>query len=439
MRDIGYPSNEMDVERIQKVHCIGIGGIGLSALARFFLEAGKTVTGSDMTSSVITDVLEDLGVQVHIGNHPETITEDIDLVVYTVAVSEDNPELVAARELNIPVMTYPEALGEISKDKFTIAIAGTHGKTTTTGMLSQILIENGKDPSVVIGSFLKGYKSNFVAGKSDILLAESCEYKRSFLHMHPNILVITNVEEEHLDYYADLADIQNAFIDLVKKVPEDGYLVCDVKHPNVLPIVKEAFCNIVDYNMEKLFFELQVPGEHNIQNARVAVAVADLLEIPRKDVTESLLRFSGTWRRSEHLGRTKRSADVYDDYGHHPEEIKTTLKGFRDRFKDKKIVVVFQPHLYSRTKVFFDDFVNSFKDVDEVIVTPIYAAREAFDDSINNEMLAKAIAKTGKKAWHMNEFYEIENLLNTEYGYEDLVITMGAGNIYEIAEKITNQ
>lgn len=427
----------MDFEKINKVHFIGIGGIGLSAIARFMLEAGKDVTGSDKTSSIVTDVLSDLGVKLTIGNDPTQIDEQTDLVIYTIAIPLDDPEIVRAKELSIEIMTYPEALGVLSENKYTIAVAGTHGKTTTTGMLAQILIEAGKDPSVVIGSFLKGYKTNYIAGESNIFLVESCEYKRSFLHIHPDILVITNIEEEHLDYYDNIVDIQNAFIELVKKIPEDGYLVCDVKDPHVLPVVEEAFCTVVDYSMEKIFFDLQVPGEHNVKNARAALSVASVLEISRKGVTESLLRFKGTWRRSEHLGETKKGAVVYDDYAHHPDEISTTLKGFKERFKKKKIIVVFQPHLYSRTKTFFNEFVKSFEYADEIIVAPIYAAREDDDGSINSEMLAQAITDSGKKAWYMSDFYNIEDMLNKEYTSKDLIITMGAGNIYEIAEHLT--
>lgn len=426
-----------NIDSYNKIHFIGIGGIGLSAIARMMLLEGKKVTGSELSPGLVTDVLIDVGATVFEGHREDNITPDVDLVIYTIAVPKDNPELKRARELDIPLLTYPEALGEISKDKYTIAVAGTHGKTTTTGMIAQIMLEAGKDPSVIIGSFLKGYKSNFIAGKSEYFVAESCEYSRSFLHMNPDILVITNIEEEHLDYYKDLKDIQSAFIDLVKKIPEDGYLVCNPKDPNVMPVIAESYCNIVDYTMEKMYFDLKIPGDHNILNARAAIAATHLLEIPRKNITASLERFPGTWRRADHLGETKKGAIVYDDYAHHPDEVATTVKGFKERFKKKKIVVVFQPHLYSRTKIFFNDFVESLSIAEELIVLPIYAARETPDPSITADMLTDALLKAGKKTLFMSDFYEIETHLNKEYGKGDLIITMGAGDVYKIGEHIT--
>jgi len=428
----------INLDTIQKVHFIGIGGIGISSIARMMLMEGKSVTGSDRAESVITEVLADAGASITIGSNRDVITEDTDLVVYTIAIPPDDPEFLRAQELYIPVMTYPEALGAFSKDKYTIAVSGTHGKTTTTGMIAQIMLEGRLDPSVVIGSFLKGYKSNFLAGKSKYLVAESCEYKRSFLEVHPNILVITNIEEEHLDYYKDLEDIQNAFIEMAKKIPEDGYLVCNPKDPHVRPVVEQAFCQVVDYTMEKIFFDLKVPGEHNVENAKAAIAVTHLLDVPRENITESLTRFSGTWRRSDYLGETKMGAIVYDDYAHHPDEVKTTLKGFKERFSDRKIIVVFQPHLYSRTKIFFNEFVNSFEDADEIILLPIYAAREEIDPTITSEMLCNEIKKKNPKTMFMKDFYELERHLDKEYGRKDLIITMGASDIYRVAENLTS-
>lgn len=427
----------MDINNIRKIHFIGIGGIGISSIARMLLMEGKIITGSDRADSIVTEVLIDAGAVITIGSNREIIDESTDLVIYTIAIPPDDPEFLRAKELDIPTMTYPEALGAYSKDKYAIAVAGTHGKTTVTGMIAQIMLEAGLDPSVIIGSFLKGYKSNFLAGKSKYLVTESCEYKRSFLHMHPNILVITNIEEEHLDYYKDLEDIQDAFIEIVKKIPEDGYLVCNPRDPHVMPVVKEAFCNVVDYSMEKIFFDLKVPGDHNIENAKAAIAVTHLLDVKRESITESLTRFSGTWRRSDYLGETKKGAIVYDDYAHHPDEVKTTLKGFKERFNKNKIIVAFQPHLYSRTKILFDDFVNSFEYADEIIILPIYAAREEEDPTINSVMLREAVGKKNPKTSYMGDYPELERHLDTEYGRGDLIITMGAGPIYKVAENLT--
>ena len=427
----------VDLQDIKKAHFIGIGGIGMSAVARMFLIEGKTVTGSDREQSLVTDVLSDLGAKVAIGHRAENLEDDTDVVIYTIAIAPDNPELTKARERGIPLLTYPEALGALSKGKYTIAIAGAHGKTTTTGMIAQILLEHTLDPSVVIGSFLKGYKSNFIAGKSKYFVVESCEYRRSFLNMHPNILVITNIEEEHLDYYKDLADIQDAFRTLAKRVPKDGFIVCDPNNEHVRPVIDGLPCTILDYTKENVETTLQVPGAHMIQNAKAAQTVARTLGLSEEQAGESLARFSGTWRRSDRLGETKNGALVYDDYAHHPDEVKTTLAGFKERFDDKRIVLVFMPHLYSRTKIFFDRFVDVLSEADEVLVTNVYDARAEIDHSVTGEVLAEALKKKNPKTRFVGDFSEIARILEAEYGKDDLIITMGAGDIYKVAEQIT--
>ncbi|MES2437257.1 MAG: Mur ligase family protein [Patescibacteria group bacterium] len=425
-----------DFSKIKKVHFIGIGGIGISAVARMMSLEGKEITGSDRDESEVTQELKKERISVTIGQKAENIVAGIDLVIYTVAIPENNAELMKARELGIECITYPQALAIISKDKFTIAVSGTHGKTTTTAMIAKMLIDAGMDPTVIVGSILKDQKSNFIAGKSKYLVVEACEYKRSFLNLHPNILVITNIDDDHLDYYKDIEDIKSAFIELIGQVDSQGQVICDLELPHIGDVAKKAKAEVIDYELfGDINLELKVPGEHNLANAAAVLAVADVLKIPRADAKKSLEGFSGTWRRFEFKGETKNGALVYDDYGHHPTEVEATLSGARDLFPDKNITVVFQPHLYSRTKQHLTHFGTSFKNVTNVIIAPIYAAREPVDPSISSELLAQEISKSGVSAQAMNSFDEIEKHLNT-LKKGDVIMTMGAGDIYKVGEKI---
>lgn len=428
----------IDLPKVKKTHFVGIGGIGVSAIARMMIIEGKIVSGSDSSESLITKELEKLGAKIFLGHSADNIKDDIDLLVYTPAVTEENPELKKAKKLKIPCLSYPEILGLISKNKFTIAISGTHGKTTTTAMIGKILIDAKKEPTIIVGSLLKGQGSNFVAGKSEYLVAEACEYKRSFLNLNPSILVITNIEADHLDYYKDISDIERAFSELVSKVGKSGYVVCDPFGPHIREAIEDAKCNIVDYTEfidEKL--KLKVPGRHNILNAAASLAVSHILQIDKKLSEKSLQDFPGTWRRFEYKGKTKKGILVYDDYGHHPTEITATLSGARELYPKSKIIAVFQPHLYSRTKSHLTEFGKSFKDADLVIVAPIYAAREKDDPSINSQILAEEIRKNNKQALYFKNFSEIENYIIRDGAKSNVVIAMGAGDIYKIAENLT--
>jgi len=424
----------MDLNKIKKVHLIGIGGIGVSALARLFLNDIKIVTGSDVSESKVTKGLVDLGVEVFIGHRAENLTHGVDLVVYTPAVNENNPEIVEANKLGVPILSYPQALGLISMDYSLIAVSGTHGKTTTTAMSAKVLVEANFDPSVVIGSLLKKTQTNYIAGKSEYLIIEACEYKRSFLNFKPHILIITNIDLDHLDYYKDLADIQSAFIELVSQMLPDDYLICDVQHKNLEPIVNLAKCQMVNFKtFSKDDLNLKIPGEHNLENAQCVLALAEVLKIDKQQVIKSLNNFEGTWRRSEYRGKTLTGVKIYDDYAHNPTEVNATLKGFRDFFPKDKITVIFQPHLYSRTKTFLREFAQSFDSVDRIIILPIYAARESFDFSINSEMLAEEIKKYKQEVFFAKDFtsavFEIKK--NTDIG---IIITMGAGDVHQVGE-----
>lgn len=410
----------LDLQKIKKVFFIGIGGIGISAIARMMHLEGKDVSGSDMSESEITRELEDLGIQVIIGQSFELIPKDVDLIVYTTAIPHYDLKLFQqVADSGILYKSYPEMLGIVTANKYTIAVAGTHGKTTTTAMIAKILIEAGKDPSVIVGSLLKEYKSNLIIGQSDFFVVEACEYERSFLNLKQKLLVITNIEADHLDYYKDLDDIKSAFQQL------------ETQSENV----------ISDYTkfLDKIP-KLAIPGEHNRLDAAAAMAVADFLGIPEEISQKALENFKGTWRRLEKRGVTERGTIIYDDYAHHPTEIKASIQALRELYSKEdnwKLTIVFQPHLYSRTKALFDDFAKCFTGADEIIILPIYFAREDPDPSISSNKLAEAICQQGEKAIAFTDFeLAIEFLKGRTFGEKDVFVTMGAGEAFKVADQI---
>ena len=435
---------DFDLNKIKKVHFVGIGGIGVSAIARMMLlernpPAGG-VSGSDTSASLITDELQKLGAKIFFGHNAKNVGEDVDLLVYTPAVNFDNPELKKAERIGIPSLSYPEMLGLISKDKFTIAVSGAHGKTTTTAMIGKILIDAGLDPSIVVGSFLKDQGSNFVAGRGKYFVCEACEYKKSFLNLNPKIIIITNIDNDHLDYYKNLANIKKAFGEFASKLGASDYLICDQSDKNLKEVVKKAKCKIMDYSLMTFKFNLKIPGQHNIKNAQAAMAAAKILGVSPSTSLAALNNFSGTWRRFEYKGRTQNGVLVYDDYGHHPTEIKATLKGAREFFGPpagrQKIWCVFQPHLYSRTKLLLNDFGKSFENADFVVVADIYAAREKKDNGINSKMVAEKIIKSGGRAVYKDSFGKIADFLRKKAKKGDMVIPIGAGDIFKVGEML---
>ncbi len=441
------------LKNFKNVYFIGIGGIGISAVARMFIFEGKKVSGSDMFDSENITELRKFGANIFIGHDEKKISKDIDLVVYTIAITEENPEYKKAKKLGIKMLTYPQTLHEISKDKFTIAVSGTHGKTTTTAMIAKIMMDARLDPTVIVGSFLKSpevspqgakrgevspreiLNSNFIAGKSKYLVVESCEYRKSFLNIEPTIAIVTNIDNDHLDFYKDLASIQSAFTEFVNKVPKSGYIICNPKDKIVPPVLKDIQAKVI--SSEEFFnkeLKMKVPGEHNKKNASMALAVAHILQIDKHKAIKSIEEFSGTWRRFEYKGNTKDGVIIYDDYGHHPTEIKATLSGAREFFGNKKITVAFQPHLFSRTKLLLNDFAVAFKDADKVLLAPIYPAREAFDPTISSEILADKIKN--KKAISFNSFDEIEKYVRENLKKDEVFMTIGAGDVYKIGENL---
>ncbi len=421
----------------RKVFMSGIGGVGMSALAQLLASRGEVVSGSDREASPTTALLESKGITVTIGQRSENVPEDADVFVYTVAVHTDNPERMRASELSIPQVSYFEMLGSASEEKRTIAVAGTHGKTTTTGMIARILRDAGASPSAVVGSIVQDFGSNYLKGESDILVVEACEYQRHFLQIAPEILVVTNVEFDHTDYYQDLTDVQDAFRSLMKKVPAHGFIVTDVERPSINPLLEGLSATIVDYTQEPEF-PLLLPGEFNHMNARAAAAAARcaLPSITTGQIISALSEFHGTWRRFEHKGKTSQGAEVYDDYAHHPTAIRETLLALREK-TEGKVFVAFHPHLYSRTRDLLDGFSRAFVDADEVLIAPIYAAREVDDGSISSELLAQRVVAEGTQA-RACSFEEIEHILQTEPKTGDTIMTMGAGDIYKVADALVH-
>jgi len=427
----------MNRETIKRVYFIGIGGIGMSALARLFLHEGKKVSGSDRASSAITDALKKEGVQFFSSQAAENITDDIDMVVYTEAMPKDHPEMAAAQKLGVPMMNYFEVLGKVANEYYLIAVAGTHGKTTTTAMLIDIFEDADLDPTAIVGSLRSKTQSNFRAGKSRYMIVEACEYKRDFLHLEPDVLVITNIEAEHLDYYKDLADVQAAFHELARKVPENGVVIYNKTDEQVAPVVEGVSAQLVDYRESfDLNLPLLQPGMHNRMNAAAAIAAAAFCGVDPKDAKKSLVQFKGTWRRFEYKGEAS-GAKVYDDYGHHPTEIHATLAGARELHPDKHIVLVYQPHLDSRTEALFEDFVTELGKADTLILTPAYVAREVGGSHDSTKKLAEAISKTHQGVEYIEDLEAISGRLRGAVSEKYVVLVMGAGDITKVASELT--
>lgn len=441
----------LDLSKIKHVHFIGIGGIGISAIARMMMHFGKKVSGQDMNDGEIVESLRKSGIDINIGQSYEDVPQDADLVVYTIAIENYDRDLYKKlkERHDIPILSYPEMLHVVTEDKYTIAVCGTHGKTTTTGMIDKVLIDGGKDPTVVIGSLItdakSGLKTNFIAGKSNLFVVEACEYKRSFLNINPNILVITNIEEDHLDYYKDIEDIKNAFRELALKVPSDGFVICNPNDKNIYDVIKDTKAKIINYDD---FFDkdlkLKIPGVHNKKNAACAQALASIIPIPKDNTLKALSEFEGTWRRFEYKGKLGGGALVYDDYAHHPSEIVATLSGFRElysRADGRVITVVFQPHLFSRTKLLLKEFSQSFNLADNVIILPIYYAREEDDGTMSAQILADEITKNNSNVKAFNDFKTAEDYLDSlskTMDSRNIIVTMGAGEAFKVGDNLLN-
>lgn len=426
----------MKLDTVKKVHFVGIGGIGMSALARHFLHDKKVVSGSDRAPSPITDALEAEGVQFFPSQIAGNIADDMDLVIYTEAMPKDHEELAAARSKGIVCINYFEALGLVANQYYLIAVAGSHGKTTTTAMLIDIFEDAGYDPSAVVGSLRAETGKNYRAGKSKYFIAEACEYRRDFLHLRPDILVITNIEAEHLDYYKDLDDVVSAFRELAMQVSPDGAIVCNAKDPVVMRAVEGAQAKVIDYTQAiDVLMPMTQPGMHNRMNAAAATSAALEVGVDKVQVKGSLGAFKGTWRRFEYKGKTAAGALIYDDYGHHPSEIKATIMGARELYADRKLLLVYEPHMYSRTHALFTDFVSALSLADEVILAPIYAAREENVSGVTAEKLATALTVP---AIAVPDLDTARDEAITRADAQTLILVMGAGTIYNVANELIN-
>lgn len=457
----------LDFNKPAKLHFTGIGGISMSALAEIMLSRHFTVNGSDSKESAITNHLKALGATIYIGQRSSNVANDVDVLIYTAAVQQDNPELTAAREMGIPLLTRAEFLGQIMKNyKTAIGVAGTHGKTTTTSMLSQIMLDAGLDPTILVGGIMPTIGGNTRVGHSDKMITEACEYTNSFLSFSPTIGIILNIAEDHLDFFKDINDIRTSFKKYANLIPEDGLLVINGDTEKIEYITDGLKCKVItvgtdtdsnDYSAVNITFDrlarpsfdliynkeiighisLQVTGIHNVYNALAAIAAARFMGISVTDIIKGLMTCTGTERRFQYKGKVC-GITVIDDYAHHPDEIIATLKASK-HYPHNNTWCVFQPHTYTRTKSLLNEFAEALSLADKVVLADIYAAREKNTIGISSKDLMIKINEIGGKAYYFSTFDEIENFLLKNCINDDLVITMGAGDVYKIGEKLIGE
>ena len=445
------------------VHFIGIGGISMSGLAEILLGAGFTIAGSDRDSSDLTKHLESLGAKVNYPQAASNITDDIDLIVYTAAILEDNPEFVAAKASGKPMLTRAELLGEIMANySESITVAGTHGKTTTTSMVSQILLETAKEPTITVGAILDAIHSNVHVGSSDVFVAEACEYTNSFHSFFPKYNIILNVEADHLDFFKNLDNVRASFRQFAENTSKDGALIINNEIENVNYFTDGLQCKVITYALhgdadmvasnisynEKGFasftpvykgkelgaVSLNVPGDHNISNALSAIALCLELGVDYKHIKTGLSKFGGAHRRFELKG-TYKGATVIDDYAHHPTEIKASLAAAAN-YPHNRVIVCFQPHTYTRTLSLLDDFATALSAADIVLLADIYAAREPDVYGVSSKDIADRIQKLGTEVHYLGSFEACEKFLEKNVLNNDLLITMGAGDVYLVGENL---
>ncbi len=414
----------------------------MSGLIRLLKSQGHIVLGSDQSRSEKVEALRKEGMSIYSEHQTKNITPDIHEVIYSQAIPETNPELQQARKLGIEVLSYPEALGKYTSDKRRVCIAGTHGKTTTTAMIAACLIIGGKDPTVVVGADVKELDDkNERLGRSELAVLETCEYKKSFLDIPPDVLVITNIDFDHIDYYKNQKNYDDAFVQYMNMVPKDGaifYMRDDLRTKRLLMKIKGTI--IKPISMEPLV-KLSIPGEHNRRNASLAYNVARYLKVSDNDAKEALNEFSGTKRRLEYKGTARtgnKETKIYDDYGHHPVEIKATLSALRELYPTEKILTIFQPHQFSRTTAFLKEFTTAFAQTDAVIIPNIYEARDTAADK-DVMSLEKLVAEIGKHHPQVSSGESVEKTMKHVQEIAknyDVVITMGAGDVYKVADAL---
>ncbi len=458
---------KIQLNTLNKVHFIGIGGISMSALAEILLARGIHVSGSDAKESDLTIQLKEKGANVLYGQRAENITNDTDLVVYTAAIQPDNVELKAAVSMQIPTMVRADFLGIIMKEyKNAINVAGTHGKTTTTSMISHVLLQAQCDPTILVGGMLPSIHGNLRIGHSENFVTESCEYTNSFLSFFPTTAVILNIKEDHLDFFKDIDDIRNSFKKFMQLVPGDGYVVLNSDIDNLEFFTDDLSCHVItfgsdptksNYSATDITYDskgccqytllknqipsgtitLAVPGLHNVYNSLSAIIVGENMGLSLETIKAGLLSYTGTDRRFQYKGSWN-GITIIDDYAHHPDEIEATLNVAKN-YPHREVWCVFQPHTYTRTKALFHEFAQVLAKADHVVLADIYAARETDTLGISSEMLANEIEKYNTDVHYLPDFDSIQKFLSSNCLHGDLLITMGAGNIVTVGENLLNQ
>uniref|UniRef100_A0A7V3PTW1 UDP-N-acetylmuramate--L-alanine ligase n=1 Tax=candidate division WOR-3 bacterium TaxID=2052148 RepID=A0A7V3PTW1_UNCW3 len=450
--------------RLKRVHFVGIGGAGMSGIALVLKNLGFEVSGSDIQASEVTERLSREGIKVYIGHQGENCA-GAEVVVFSTAITDDNPELIYARNRNIPVIRRAEMLAELMRLKFSIAISGSHGKTTTTSLVTHILTRAGFDPTAVIGGRIVGAETGARLGQSEYLVAEADESDRSFVLLYPAIAVVTNIEPEHLDYYKNIQDLKKEFVRFVNRVPFYGSVVLCMDSPAVRSIRSRVERRVVTYGVDtdadftvqdvQLYrfssaftvvyqgkpvgrFSLAMAGKHNVQNALAGIAVGTEVGIDFSTIEQALATFTGVHRRLERKGE-ERGIVVFDDYGHHPTEIRVTIEALRHAYPDSRIFVIFQPHRYTRTKLLADEFGDAFDYADEVLITGIYAAAEPPIPGVDERLILEAIrcrGRTGLTVHHLPELEEVPKFVVPRLKAGDVVLTLGAGSITRMADTV---
>ena len=455
-----------DLKKYKNIYMIGIGGISMSGIAHILKSWDFLVSGSNNEENNMTDELSNAGIKVYIGHDYNNITNDIDLVVYTAAIKDDNPELVHARELNIPVMERGLFLGELTKlFKDTIGISGTHGKTTTTSMVSLCFLEGNLDPSIQVGSVLNSINGNYRVGKSDYFIIEACEYCDSFLNFKERSAIVLNIDNDHLDYFKTFDNIKKSFIKYVSMLPSDGVLVINGDDKNCLDLALHTKAKVITYGFNEnnnyyakniefnedgyasydLYkkdkflsrISLSVPGRHNILNSLACVSLCMFYNIDIESIKKGLKSYTGAARRFEYKG-TFNGAKVYDDYGHHPTEVSAVSEAVHNK-KYNKSWVIFEPHTYSRVKEHYKTFAKSLVNFDNIIITDIYAAREKNVDNVSPEMIIDELKKLGKESIHISNFDDILNYLKDRVEEDDIILTLGAGYVTKLSNMLTKK
>lgn len=455
-------NNNPQIDKTKQIHFIGIGGEGMSPIARVLVEKGFKVSGSDMRENINTIRLKDKGAKIYFKHHESNI-RSADIIVTSTAIPQTNVEVIAAKENNIPIIRRAKMLSYImDQEKHKIAVAGTHGKTTTSSMLAQIFLNCKTDPTFVIGGQISSINTNYQLGEGNYFLAEADESDGSLLDLNPTIALITNIEPEHLDYYRNLDHIFETFNSFAQKIPRDGFLVLNLDHPNNKKLMESIDCKVYTYGedsfadlrVENIEFhentssfdviykhkyltriELRVPGMHNINNALGALLLGLTLELPIEPMRQALYSFTGTKKRFQPVGEVN-DILLFDDYAHHPTEIEATLNAAKNGWPNKRTVAIFQPHRYTRTKLLADSFAKCFKEADEVIITNIFAASEQPIMGISGKTICDELKKAGNSnVIYINKKDEIPQYLANNLKSGDIVITMGAGDIHKISKE----